>query len=59
LFIETVLNAFVAETKREYLDDETFDLLMLFITEKMAYLKICLAVDALFEILKSLGNNQR
>jgi len=54
-----VLNAFVAETKREYLDDETFDLLMLFITEKMAYLKICLAVDALFEILKSLGNNQR
>jgi hypothetical protein len=53
------LNAFIAETKREYLDGETFDLLVLFIIEKMAHLKMCLAVDVMFEILKSLGNNQR
>jgi hypothetical protein len=54
--LNIVIDAFVAETKREYLDDETLGLLMVFVVERLSQFKLCLAVDAMFEILKSLGN---
>jgi hypothetical protein len=55
-YLNIVIDAFIAETKREYLDDETFTLLAMYIVEKISHLKLCLAVDAMFELLKSLGN---
>jgi hypothetical protein len=54
--MDVVIDAFIAETKREVLDDETLALLTMYIVEKISHLKICLAVDALFELMKSLGN---
>jgi hypothetical protein len=56
VYLNIVIDAFVAETKREYLDDETLGLLMVFVVEKLSQFKLCLAIDAMFEILKSLGN---
>jgi hypothetical protein len=56
-YLNIIIDAFVAETQREYIDDETLVLLTVFAVEKLSHLKICLAVDALFEILKSLGSS--
>jgi hypothetical protein len=55
-YLNIVIDAFIAETKREVLDDETLTLLAMYVIEKISHLKICLAVDALFELMKSLGN---
>jgi len=55
-YLPLIIDAFVIESKREYLDGDTFSLLTIFVIEKLSQLKMSLAVDAMFEILKSLGN---
>jgi hypothetical protein len=55
-YLNIVVDAFIAETRREYLDDETVAMLSLFIVEKISHLKLSMAVDAMFQLLKSLGN---
>jgi hypothetical protein len=58
VYLNVVIDAFVTKTGREYLDDETLTLLAMFVVEKISQLKLCLAVDLMFELLKSLGNKQ-
>jgi len=55
-YLPIVIDAFVIESKREYLDGDTFSLLTIFVIEKLSQLKMSLAVDVMFETLKSLGN---
>jgi hypothetical protein len=54
-YLNVVIDAFIVETKHEELNDETFSLLTTYIVEKISHLKMSLAVDAIFELLKSLG----
>jgi hypothetical protein len=57
-YLPVILDAFVAKTKHEYLDDDgVLNLLTLFVVENLAYLKMNIAVDALLALLKSLNGN--